>query len=204
MGFLKKSLVVFLILLNGVLFAQDISAITKAFEESYTLEQKGEYKQAIIKMKSVYIPRGYEINLRLGWLHYYAGYYSVSTTYYQVAVDLMPYSIEAKFGLAKPLTALKKWDSAIKIYKDILELDPMNSIANYQLGTIYYNKKDYNNAYKYYEIVANAYPFDYDATLMFAWTNYYLGKSREAKILFKKVLLISPNNQSALKGLKLI
>ena len=39
---------------------------------------------------------------------------------------------------------------------------------------------------------------------MFAWTNLQLGKSREAKILFKKVLLLSPGDQSATTGLELI
>jgi hypothetical protein len=39
---------------------------------------------------------------------------------------------------------------------------------------------------------------------MFAWTNYMLGKTREAKILFNKVLLISPNDISATEGLGLI
>ena len=116
----------------------------------------------------------------------------------------MPYSIEAKFGLINPTAALGNWNIVIKTYEKILQLDPMNSTANYRLGSIYYGKKDYNNAYKYYEKVANSYPFDYDGTLMFAWTNYFLGKTREAKILFNKVLLISPNDESAIEGLSLI
>lgn len=202
MGFLKQIFTIFAISASSFLFAQN--NIAKAFEESYTLEKEGEYKQAIEKIKTVYSADNYEINLRLGWLNYYAGFFTESTTYYQKSNSLMPYSIEAKFGLINSSAALGNWNIVIKTYEKILQLDPMNYTANYRLASIYYGKKDYNNAYRYYEKVANSYPFDYDATLMFAWTNYMLGKSREAKVLFNKVLLISPNDSSALEGLGLI
>jgi hypothetical protein len=39
---------------------------------------------------------------------------------------------------------------------------------------------------------------------MFAWTNYKLGKYKEAKILFQKLLLLSPDDSSAKEGLSLI
>jgi hypothetical protein len=39
---------------------------------------------------------------------------------------------------------------------------------------------------------------------MSAWTNYFLGNKNEAKALFNKVLLYSPNDKSALEGLGLI
>jgi len=39
---------------------------------------------------------------------------------------------------------------------------------------------------------------------MLAWTNHMMGKSREAKVLFQKALLIRPDNASALEGLGLV
>jgi Flp pilus assembly protein TadD len=48
------------------------------------------------------------------------------------------------------------------------------------------------------------YPFDYDALHMFGWTNYRLGKLREAKVLFNKTLMNRPDDKSALEGLGLI
>jgi len=39
---------------------------------------------------------------------------------------------------------------------------------------------------------------------MLAWTNFKLGKLREAKVLFQKALLISPDDESATEGLNLI
>ena len=203
MEFLKRYFLILIIFLSSYTYSQN-NDISIAFEESYKLEYNGDYKQAIEKIKEIYSAESYEINLRLGWLNYYAGFFTESTTYYQKAISLMPYSIEAKFGLINPAVALGNWNIVIKTYEKILQLDQKNSTANYRLASIYYGKKDYSSAYKYYQTVVNSYPFDYDATLMFAWTNYMLGKSREAKILFNKVLLISPKDASAIEGLSLI
>ena len=79
-----------------------------------------------------------------------------------------------------------------------------NTIVNYRMGLIDYNNKRYAMAYKYFEKVVNLYPFGYDVLLMFAWTILQLGKSREAKILFGNVLLMSPEDASAKEGLTLI
>jgi hypothetical protein len=39
---------------------------------------------------------------------------------------------------------------------------------------------------------------------MYAWSNFQLGKSREAEVLFNEVLLIDTDNESAQEGLELI
>ncbi len=178
--------------------------LLEAFKKSYELEAKGEYKQAAKQLKDIYDPESYEINLRLGWLNYQAGLFSESIAYYNKALDILPYSEEAKFGLINPLSASGKWDEVINIYNKILEINPKNTTANYRLGLIYYGRENYEKAYKYFENVVNLYPFGYDGLLMFAWTNLKLGKFREAKILFNKVLLYAPDDKSALEGLNKI
>ncbi len=178
--------------------------LIKAFKKSYALEKKGEYKQAADVLKKVYDPQSYEINLRLGWLNYQAGLFTESATHYQRAVDLMPYAIEAKFGLIYPKSAIGKWDEVIRIYKKILEIDPQNTLANYRLGLIFYGRKEYEKAEKYFKTVVNLYPFAYDSLIMLAWTELQLGKYREAKVLFRKVLLYNPDDASAKEGLSRI
>lgn len=190
-------------LLSFSSFSQN-DIIAEAFSQSYQFENKADYSKAISALKGVYSEKSYEINLRLGWLHYEAGLFTESQAYYQKATDLMPYSVEAKLGYVYPASALGNWDMVITQYKKILETDPQNTTANYRLGLIYYGKKDYSMAYKHLEKVVNLYPFGYDALIMFAWTNYFLGKTKEAKVLFNKVLLVSPADQSALEGLGLI
>ena len=175
-----------------------------AFNNSYALEYKGEYLKAAEAIKKGYDEKSYETNLRAGWLHYEAALYTESVNYYKKAIALSPNSIEAKLGYVYPAAALGNMDQVIVQYNNILKLDPQNSTANYRLGLINYNKKDYKEAFKYFENVVNLYPFGYDALLMYAWANYQLGKTKEAKVLFKKALLLLPNSQSALEGLSLI
>ncbi len=193
-----------LFFLNQSVNAQINQKIIDAFAESYKLEKKGEFKKAADALKQVYDPKSYEINLRLGWLNYQAGLFTESSTHYKRAVDLMPYSEEAKFGLIYPKAAIGKWDEVINIYNQILKIHPQNTIANYRLGLIYYGRKDYEKAETYFKKVVNLYPFGYDGLIMLAWTEFQLGKFREAKILFYKVLLYNPDDASAKDGLSRI
>lgn len=198
---LRKITIIWAIIIafSGVLLAQE--NIQTAFSESYTLETNGDYSGAIEKIKSVYSESSYEINLRLGWLSYMNGLFTESLAYYKKAINLMPLSIEAKIGYVYPASALGNWDDVINQYNEILKIDKKNYTANYKIGLIYYGRKEYNKAYSYFEICANLYPFDYYSNLYLAWTNYFLGKTREAGLLFNKVLLISPEDESAIEGL---
>ena len=205
MEFLRTKTIVLVIILSvftANVFGQ--SAVLKAFEKSYSLEKKGEFKKAVKELKNVYDANSYEINLRLGWLNYQAGVFTESVAHYQKAINLMPYSEEAKFGLVYPKAAIGKWDEVISLYKKIISNSSNNTVANYRLGLIYYGKKQYQTAFKYFNKVVNLYPFGYDGLIMLAWTNFQMGKTREAKVLFNKVLMYSPKDKSALEGLSLI
>jgi len=187
-----------------LLTAQDYPKLTSAFSDSYVKEKSGKYGEAVLSLKTVYDPDSYEINLRLGWLTYLQGQFSESLAYYNRAIDLMSYAIEPRFGVVLPASAMGNWDMVIDQYNKILSIDPNNTVTLYRLGLISYDKKDYNQAYKYFEKVVNLYPFDYQSVVMLAWTNYRLGKMREAKILFNKALLYYPEDASAKEGLGLI
>lgn len=200
--------IIFLLLFVALGFSnltgQNNQIIIDAFASSYNMEAAGNYAGAIDALKKVYDESSYEINLRLGWLVYQSGDFPGSVSYYQKAIDLKPLAIEARFGYVLPAAALGNWESVKKQYLEILKIDPQNSFANYRLGYIYYNSGNYTDALKYFERVVNLYPFDYDGLLMYAWTNYQLGKLREAKVLFNKVLMNKPGDASALEGLQLI
>ncbi|MCF8368313.1 MAG: tetratricopeptide repeat protein [Bacteroidales bacterium] len=192
--------VTFIFIMQGV--SQDYKSLQSAFSESYYNESMGDYTKSILNLKNVYQEDSYEINLRLGWLNYMAGFFTESASYYQKAMELKPMSIEAKFGYIYPTSASGNWEVVKKQYFDILKIDPKNSLATYRLGSIYYGNEDYSTALKYFEALVNLYPFDYDGLLMFGWTSLKLGKFREAEVIFNKVLLNRPNDKSALEGLK--
>ena len=198
------AMLLFAMFATGVYAQDNTTALQEAFSNSYTLEKSGDYAKAAEALKKVYDEKSYEINLRLGWLTYNGGSFTEACAYYQKAIALMPYGIEARFGYISPAVALGNWDQVIAQYNEILKTDPQNTIANYRLGYIYYGKADYNKAYTYFEKNVNLYPFDYDSLIMFAWTNFKLGKLREAKVLFNKALLNRPKDSSATEGLGLI
>jgi tetratricopeptide (TPR) repeat protein len=199
------SILLFLMLFVTGLFGQNTPAVLQdTFSKSYAYEARGNFMDAVTTMKSVYKEDSYEINLRLGWVTYLAGQFTESAAYYQKAISLKPYAIEARIGFANPASALGNWDQVMDQYNEVLKIDPQNTLVNYRVGSILYGRKDFAKAEKYFEKVINLYPFDYDSMILFAWTEYKLGKLREAQVLFNKVLLIRPANASALEGLGLI
>lgn len=195
-------IVLFLLFLSPVMQGQN--ALAAAFAKSYDQEARQNYTEAIRELKDLYDASSYEINLRLGWLHYKAGLYKESVTYYKAAIAQMPYAIEARLGCSYPLAALGNTDELALQYDKVLEIDPQNVKANYWRGMIHYNKKEYAQAFKHFEKLVNLYPFEHDGLLMFAWTNLKMGKMREAAVLFNKVLLLYPSDKSALEGLEII
>jgi len=183
---------------------QTFNETKEAFQQSYIQEATGEVTRAINSLKEVYSEKSYEINLRLGWLNYQAGSFTEAIAYYNKAIDLMPYAIEPRFGIVYPGAAMGNWTMVIKQYEKILEISPNNSIAMHRMGLILYGKEDYESALKYFEKVANLYPFDYDALTMLGWTHLKLNNIREAKVLFQKALLHTPGGTSAMEGLDLL
>ncbi len=200
---LKKNLLIVLLSGLNILNAQT-NKYSDAFYKSYEFEKTTNYTGAIKELTGIYTANDYFLNIRLGWLYYLSKNYVESLKYYQKAIVLKPYAIEAKFGCIKPLSALEKWDKVEYQYLDILKIDPQNTIANYWLGVIYYNRKDYISANRLFEKVVNLYPLDYDSVIMLAWTKLNLGRTNEAKVLFNHALTLRQNDKSAFDGLKLI
>lgn len=199
-----KTPILILLLCTGTNLVKAQESVRAAFGLSLEKEKLQNYSEAIAIMKPIYDPSSYEMNMRMGWLHYLDRMHAESIGYYQKACALMPYSIEAKLGLINPASSLNNWDIVVTQYKKILEIDPQNTTANYYLGYIEYNRKNYTGALPLFEKVVNLYPFGYDGMLMLAWTNLQLGKTREASVLFNKVLLLSPVDASANKGLSMM
>ena len=133
------------------LSAQAITARQNAFYKSYEFEKSGNYTAALKELNNVYKSDDYFTNIRLGWLYYLSKQYAQSVKFYEKAISQKPYAIEAIFGLIKPLSATENWDRVKTTYTDILKIGPQNTLANYWLGVIYYNRKEYASANKLFE-----------------------------------------------------
>ena len=203
MRIVKSTLILFTVFCSFNTNAQT-KEIQNAFSQSYDYEAIAKYEAAINSITPVYREDSYESNLRLGWLYYMQGKNKESISYYNKAISLMPAATEPKWAILNPLSKIENYSEIEKTYLSILKLDPKNNNANYNLGLIYYYRKDYFSAKKYLDVALNQNPFNYNNMLMSAWTNYFLGNKNDAKILFNKVLLYSPNDSSASEGLSLI
>jgi len=204
MNLFKKSIVAYMMLLSFNMIAQSNKPLTAVFKQSYEYEATKNYEAAVNVITSLYSETSYEINLRLGWLYYLSGKQKESISYYQKAISIMPAATEPLWGVLNCFVKSENWNEVEKTYHSILKIDSKNTKANYNLGLIYYYRKDYKEAKKYFDVDLNLAPFGYNNLLMSAWTNYYLGNKNEASILFNKVLLYSPNDKSAFEGLSLI
>lgn len=197
----KPLVIAGLLIISSGAFSQDNTKLQQAFSDSYSFEYAKNYTRAIEIIKPFYSEGSYELNMRLGWLSYMAGNFPESVAYYQKAINLIPLSIEARLGMVYPLSYQLNWEGVITQYNEILKTDPQNLNVNYKLGLVYYNREQYTEAKKYFDKYISLYPFEYNAVLMSAWTNLKLSKFSEAKELFNKVLLLSPQDASALEGL---
>ena len=170
------------------------SKTTDAFTQSYKGESSKEYLAAIISIENVYDANSYAMNLRLGWLHYLLKEYTKSQTYYNKAVTLEPKSIDARLGYINATAALQNWDEVLKTYKDILVIDPNNTLVNYRVGYIYYYRKNFQEAEKYVLKVRELYPFDFDTNFLLGSINVGEGKIVEAKRFYQLAQMYNPDN----------
>lgn len=181
------------ILFVGLSFGQDTDS--QAFSDSYKHEYNKEYDKAIMALDKVYQADSYEMNLRLGWLHYSNGTYLKSQNFYKNAILLQPKSIEAMLGYAYPTSALENWDDVVKMYEVILTIDPNNYTVNSRMASIFYYKGEFEKANNFGKIVAEQYPFDYSNNLMMGKINISLGNIIEAKKFLNKALLYNPSSE---------
>lgn len=171
------------------------------FSKSYAFEYDTQYAKAITPLLEI-SPATYEVNLRLGWLYYLSKDYAQSQAYYKKAIALEPATVEGRFGLVLPQSALGNWNDVLAVYLEILKQDPNNSIANYRTASIYYSRKDYTNASLYVAKVIKAYPFDYDSNLLYGKVLIAQGKNADAKKYLMKALEYNPQSTDVKTELK--
>ena len=86
---------------------------------------------------------------------------TAAAKHYQKAIDLYPYYPDYFYQLAR-INRYKFNDinKAEKLFKNMLEADPNYVGANFELGKIYYERRDFNNSYSYFKKAYNSNPSD--------------------------------------------
>ena len=180
--------------------------IQKAYYQSYFYESKGDYKKAIESLMPIYktYPKGYTVNLRLGWLYYLLKNYANSEFHYNIALKIIPSSVEAMLGLSLPLMAQGRWKAVEKLMYRVLKVDYYNYYGNLRLCLALIKQKKYSIAEKVARKMLAIYPTDVKFLNYLAETLYYKGKITYAKSIFEDTLILLPSNTIAKEYLKLI
>jgi len=188
------------IALISMILATFVSAldIQKAYYKSYNYEKMGDYKDSIKSLIPVYkkFPKGYTLNLRLGYLFFLEKKYNNSIEHYKKAANIVPYSVEAKFGLIKNYLKKGKFDNALTITNSIIKMDYYNYYGNYYQLIALKQKGQRDDAIKVANKMLALYPTDVMYLQELAKLIYEKDK-KKAKKLFEDILILDPNNVAA-------
>ncbi len=176
----------------------------QAFKDSYRYEKMGAYRDAIRALLPVQQehPRFYLVNLRLGWLYYLFGKYGNSIKYYQKALEIRPQSFEAMLGLSLPLMAQKDWGAVERLMKQLIRQDPYNFYGNLRLATALRLQNKADLAERVTRKMLQRYPTSVPFLVEFGLDFFWQGKKKEARDIFRRVLLLDPENVVAREFLK--
>jgi len=188
-----------LIFLAVFLFALSNKEIQQIYYKSYNYEKMGDYKDAIKVLIPLYnkYPKGYTLNLRLGWLFYLNKNYDNSIKHYQKASISLPYSLEPKLGIIRDYIAMQDFKNALKTGNIILREDYYNYYGNYYEILALKGMKDYKDALNIAEKMITLYPTSVLFLNSLGEIYYKEGKKDLAKKIFNDVLILDPNNITA-------
>lgn len=174
------------------------------YRDSYAHEAQGKYAEALkdIDGLSSTQRKTYVYQLRRGWLLYLLARYWDSIEAYRAAIKLKPSAVEPRLGLMLPEMALLMWLDAIATGKTVLELDPLNYLANSRMAWANYSLGRYGDAEALYRKLVRAYPSDYEMRAGLGWSLLKQGKYSSALAEFDAVLTIAPDYATAQEGRK--
>lgn len=169
--------------------------VRRAYQRSQQLEAIASYEQAVEALSTVQkaFPKGYAVNLRVGWLNYLAGKDQASETAYRQAVRIAPDAVEAKLGLLLPLLAQGRWGDAEALARQVLEVDPLNYYGNLRLLIALRAQKRFDQALLVSRVLVRRYPADTLFLTEYALALRGLGKAQESDAVFYDIQTLSPS-----------
>ncbi len=195
-----------------------------------TLAAKGEYRSAIDMLRKAadMAPNYPDYHSDLGAAYFKEGCYDEAIAAFQRALELNPGYANAYNNLGLTYRKKGKFPEAHAAIKKATELEPQHAVATYALGLsyycggmfsqlqsavrinakilgdIYFLRKDYEEAVRYYTIAVQVHP-------SYADLRYHLGKAcaaagrqDAARKAFQEALKINPNYQQAKTALEKI
>jgi tetratricopeptide (TPR) repeat protein len=185
------------------LVAPRAEANPEVWRRSYALEAQGDTRGALTALESLPADaqRTYLYALRRGWLLYQAGRFDDAVAAYRQASSLSRSAIEPRVGELLPLLALRRWQDAEQLAREVLHMDSDNYLASRRLALALYNLGRFDAAKAAYQAVLDRYPGDLEMLTGVGWCELRRGHRAEAAEAFRAVLAVSPDDASATAGL---
>ncbi len=175
--------------------AQMSDDVKKDYFKSYDYEQMGKYNEAIKVLSPLYkkYPKGYTLNLRLGWLFYLKKRYTNAVKYYKRATLANMYALDPKLGMISVYLETQKFNEAEMVAQELIKIDFYNYYANLYMvqSLIAQNKLDV--ATKIINKMLALYPTDIKYLEQLAIVYQIQGNKYLSK-LYEDILILDPNN----------
>lgn len=164
--------------------------------KGFNLKEKRDTAAAISSFRAAIEvdPKFYEAQIQLALLMY-AQKNKLCVEYFKNALDIKPDSQEAMYGLALWYQEHNEYNKAIQLYTDILQINPKNKDAHFNLGYIHHEYlKVYHEAIKHYTHAIEADPNFAQAYYNRGMCYEYLGNITAAKDDYTKALQLRNND----------
>ncbi len=146
-------------------------------------------------------PKDYESTLYIANL--YAGKKkSIAFEYFAAAIKLKPKGVDAFFGRAVFQQQIKNYKSALIDYRRVIDLDPQNYLAYYNVGYINYENGFFDEALRNWNICTQMNPNFANAFYMKGLVFEERKNKQEARIQYQVALELDSENKLFMAGLK--
>lgn len=146
-------------------------------------------------------PEHYEAYMELGNIFAYQGD-PLALEYFKTALEIKPKSAEALYNLGMFLQAGQKYEQAMEVYQELIDIDPNNFLGYYNAG--YLNLTEfgaYETALAYFDTVLTIQPTYVDAMYNRGLCFEAMKQKQQAIDVYKNVLIFSPDYTKAAQGL---
>ncbi len=187
-----------LIVLFGLylsLYSEDFSVIKESYYKSFNYEKMGNYKEAMKSLASLYkkYPKGYTLNLRMGWLSYLNKNYKDAIYYYNQASLVNSYAVDPKLGMMAVYLDTAKFKEAEKVGNELLKIDFYNFYGNLYISKALFFQKKYDTSLSIVRKMLALYPTSIPFLEMLA-KNYKETKNKHFDSVIKDIIVLDPNN----------
>ncbi len=186
-----------LILFTTLLLSADaeFEDIKAQYFKSYDYEKMQVYSEAIKVITPLYkkYPKGYTLNLRLGWLFYLDKKYKDSQKYYKEASLINPYALDPRLGLIRVYLDTYAFKKAEIFSYELLKIDYYNYYANLYITKALIAQKKYDIATEIIRKMLALYPTDISYLEQLAVV-YKLTKNEYLQKVYEDILVLDPNN----------